>query len=205
MRAALIFSSTSHSINVQKVRSLPPASWQGLRARGGPLTAPCRRSSRSSSRKPSTSSARSPRSKTSANRYCFTSPAKGPPLHTTRTHPRPPKGEGKRAHRQPARPGNSISTQDRPIAPMMSRNAIYTAKRKCHPSSGISPTPLFYISPRLRRLGPEMPKDHTSPPFLARYHPSRVPDLLGRQEDIFIPFVPRRNGPGAAPLYDPIV
>ena len=75
MRAALIFSSTSHSINVQKVcnPSFPPHPFPSPPELV--LLTPPSRSSRSSSQKHSTSSAPSPKSRTSANRCCSTNPA----------------------------------------------------------------------------------------------------------------------------------
>ena len=73
MRASLIFSSTSHSINVQKVLLIPIPTPLPPR-----LTTPSslrRRSSRSSSPKHSTSNARFPKSKTSASPYSSTNPS----------------------------------------------------------------------------------------------------------------------------------
>ena len=67
MKASLIFSSTSHSINVQKVRT--------FKTQDRPTSANTpSRSSRSSSQKPSTCAARFRKSKTSANRSCSTNP-----------------------------------------------------------------------------------------------------------------------------------
>ena len=64
MRASLIFSSTSHSINVQKVS-------RSILSSISPITNPNphNRFSRSSSQKPSTSNAQSQRSRTSASPY----------------------------------------------------------------------------------------------------------------------------------------
>lgn len=66
MKASLIFSSTSHSINVQKV-SLSP-----MLANPFPSLTPPTRSSKSSSPKPSTSNAPFPKSNTSENHSCCT-------------------------------------------------------------------------------------------------------------------------------------
>ena len=73
MKASLIFSSTSHSINVQKVSQDPIVFCVSWRNRELQLTVHCEnyRSSRSFCRKLSTYAARFPRSRMSASRCCY--------------------------------------------------------------------------------------------------------------------------------------